>query len=109
MQLEKELEYENLRANEYESKFREALLENKNAQSDQNLLETLAQTENQLAMVRRELLEANRRSLSSPTDVLVSQNEELRNIVEELKNAAVAAIMEKQSEIEELKEKITDL
>ena len=46
-------------------------------------------------MVRRELLEANRKSYSIPNETLMTQNEELRNIVEELKNAAVAAIMEK--------------
>ena len=37
------------------------------------------------------------------------QNSELRNVVEELKNAAIAAIMEKDAQLEDMKQKLTNV
>jgi len=48
-----------------------------------------------LADANRKLSELNNESNADQVDDLINQNNELRNVVEELKNAAIAAILEK--------------
>ena len=48
-----------------------------------------------MADANRKLSELNNESNADQVDDLINQNNELRNVVEELKNAAIAAILEK--------------
>lgn len=48
-----------------------------------------------MADANRKLSELNNESNADEVDDLINQNNELRNVVEELKNAAIAAILEK--------------
>lgn len=80
-------------------------MQNCSSKEEQVLLSRLEETEKLLTQARRDLLEANRRACANDS---ASQGEQLRKIVEELKDAAVAAIMEKESEIEDLKQQLFD-
>lgn len=80
-------------------------MQNCSSKEEQVLLSRLEETERLLTQARRDLLEANRRACANDS---ASQGEQLRKIVEELKDAAVAAIMEKESEIEDLKQQLFD-
>jgi chromosome segregation ATPase len=107
-QIENELSYERSRANEYEAKFRDAVLQSAYS-SEQDILEKLNSKENELNHCRREVIDLNRRLTNAPHSpaqndliALAQENEELMANIEEIKNAAISAIMMKEEEIEEL-------
>lgn len=73
----------------------------------QDLLEKLNSKENELNECRRQIIELNRRltnTANSPSQsdliALARENEELMGNIEEIKNAAISAIMIKEEEIE---------
>ena len=75
----------------------------------QDLLEKLESKENELNDCRRQIIDLNRRltnTANSPSQndliALAHENEELMANIEEIKNAAISAIMIKEEEIEEL-------
>lgn len=67
------------------------------------LLQKLISKEEEANSLRQELADCNRKLTQSDThpemQELVHQNVELRNVVQELKNAAIQAITQKDSEI----------
>lgn len=77
--------------------------------SEQDILEKLNSKENELNHCRREIIDLNRRLTNAPHSpaqndliALAHENEELMANIEEIKNAAISAIMMKEEEIEEL-------
>lgn len=79
----------------------------------QDLLEKLNNKENELNECRRQIIELNRRltnTANSPSQsdliALAQENEELMANIDEIKNAAISAIMVKEEEIEELNKTI---
>ncbi len=81
----------------------------------QDLLEKLNHKENQLYDCRRQIIDLNRRLTNTPNSpsqsdliALARENEELMGSIEEIKNAAISAIMMKEEEIDELNKKISN-
>lgn len=79
----------------------------------QDLLERLNHKENELNDCRRQIIDLNRRltnTANSPSQsdlfALARENEELMANIDEIKNAAISAIMIKEEEIEELNKTI---
>jgi hypothetical protein len=101
-QLENDLNHERTRAKEYEDKFKDAMLQSQYSEG-QDLLEKLNSKENEINECRRQIIELNRRltnTANSPSQsdliALARENEELMGNIEEIKNAAISAIMIKE-------------
>lgn len=89
-------------------KFKDALLQSQFTEQE-DILQKLTTKEKELIDCRKQILELNRRLASAnhaPTQTdliaLARENEELMENIEQIKEAAISAIMAKEEEIEEL-------